>query len=43
LEQRNIDLSGYRQAHVMIRFRLDTRAASSTGDGVYITNINITP
>ncbi|MEO8394255.1 MAG: hypothetical protein ABI700_14790, partial [Chloroflexota bacterium] len=42
-EQRSIDLSAYKVANVMIRFRLDTRTASGTGDGVYLADIRVTP
>ncbi|MCC6804551.1 MAG: hypothetical protein IT319_16830, partial [Anaerolineae bacterium] len=43
-DQRNVSLAAYNgQAHVMIRFRLDTRSSGgTTGDGVYISEIIVT-
>ena len=42
-QQRSVDISSYigSGTNVMIRFRLDTRSASSTGDGVYLSDIQV--
>ena len=42
-QQQSILLNGYKTANVMIRFRLDTRTVSSSQDGVYITDIRVSP
>lgn len=43
-EQRTVSLSAYSgQAHMMIRFRLDTRGSGgTTADGVYVADIRVT-
>ncbi len=43
-DQRAVSLSSVAgQANVIIRFRLDTRTAASTGDGVYIAAVQVNP
>ncbi|MBI1259754.1 MAG: hypothetical protein GC204_19985 [Chloroflexi bacterium] len=42
-EQSSVSLNSYKTANVMIRFRMDTRSVSSSQDGVYLTDIRVTP
>jgi len=40
-EIRTVNLNAYRATNVTLRFRVDTRSATTGGDGYYITNIEV--